>query len=255
MSIWQGAGLTVILLVLFILLCPLYYRLEFSRDKIKVVVRIYGFLRFQWEFPDEETEVQLPQENEDSRISIEEIPEKNGSQVETRHKTDADKEAAGPDKTADPAETAGVSVSDDRPEEDPFTEDIAEERESSFSRLKTQGQEWFALLKLSISTGFLKRTLMMAKRILYVSRPGKVRIEGEWGSGDPMMTGIVEGMIHAILPERVIGISFCYIDEVNTIHGKARGFIVPFAVLWIVGNWYFSNETRIFMRERGKLNG
>ena len=86
--------------------------------------------------------------------------------------------------------------------------------------------------------------------ILAHSMPRKWNFCGEFGTGDPMQTGLLAGMAKAFLPEATKNIVWKYIEPSYKLKGKGQGSIIPFYVVYIVLRLAASAPARQFWRYR-----
>ena len=73
---------------------------------------------------------------------------------------------------------------------------------------------------------------------------------GEFGTGDPMQTGLLAGMAKAFLPEAAKNVVWKYIEPSYKLKGKGQGRIIPFYAVYIVLRLAASAPARQFWRYR-----
>ena len=101
-----------------------------------------------------------------------------------------------------------------------------------------------------MENGLAERVLHAAGKILSHSFPRQCRIRGDFGTGDPMMTGIACGMSMAFLAKETQEIRWNYLEPVNTLSGEAKGRIIPLAMIYIAGRLLLSRPAREFWHFR-----
>lgn len=97
---------------------------------------------------------------------------------------------------------------------------------------------------------FIHRSLQDIKNILIHSKPGYLNINGQFGTGDPMLTGIVEGVVKSVIPKSTENVEYCYIEKIIALNIVFKGCILPCVIIWILFKWFISKETRMFFKFR-----
>ena len=105
-------------------------------------------------------------------------------------------------------------------------------------------------LRFALHNGLLEKLLHALACCLSHGWPKRWDIQGEFGTGDPMETGILCGMTAAFLPKETSGIVWNYLDKVMNLSGKAQGRIIPLYVIYIVLKIIVSKEARQFWHFR-----
>ncbi|MBF1129360.1 MAG: hypothetical protein HXL70_04860, partial [Dialister invisus] len=86
-------------------------------------------------------------------------------------------------------------------------------------------------LRFAIHNGLAENIFKALAVILVHSMPRKWNFCGEFGTGDPMQTGLLAGMAKAFLPEATKNIVWKYIEPSYKLKGKGQGRIIPFYVV------------------------
>lgn len=105
-------------------------------------------------------------------------------------------------------------------------------------------------IRFAMGNGFAERILHAAGNLLSHSFPSRCRIRGEFGTGDPMTTGIACGMAMAFLDQETKEIRWNYLQPVNTLSGEAKGRIIPLTMIYIAGRLLLSRPAREFWHFR-----
>lgn len=105
-------------------------------------------------------------------------------------------------------------------------------------------------LRFAIHNGLAENIFKALAMILVHSMPRKWNFCGEFGTGDPMQTGLLAGMAKAFLPEATKNIVWKYIEPSYKLKGKGQGRIIPFYVVYIVLRLAASAPARQFWRYR-----
>ena len=105
-------------------------------------------------------------------------------------------------------------------------------------------------LQFALHNGLLEKVCHALANGLSHGWPKRWKIQGEFGTGDPMETGLLCGMTAAFLPEETEGIVWNYLDKVMELSGEGQGRIIPVYVLYIVLKLIISKEARQFWHFR-----
>lgn len=128
----------------------------------------------------------------------------------------------------------------------PDSGEAAVERETEEKKEHTLWEE----IRFAMENGLAERVLHAAGKILSHSFPRQCRIHGDFGTGDPMMTGIACGMSMAFLAKETQEIRWNYLEPVNTLSGEAKGRIIPLTMIYIAGRLLLSRPAREFWHFR-----
>ena len=135
----------------------------------------------------------------------------------------------------------------------PNSGEAAVEREPEEKKGHTLWEE----IRFAMENGLAERVLHAAGKILSHSFPRQCCIRGDFGTGDPMTTGIACGMSMAFLAKETQEIRWNYLEPVNTLSGEAKGRIIPLTMIYIAGRLLLSRPAREFwhFRKEEKTHG
>lgn len=128
----------------------------------------------------------------------------------------------------------------------PDSGEAAVEREPEEKKGRTLWEE----IRFAMENGLAERVLHAAGKILSHSFPRQCCIRGDFGTGDPMTTGIACGMSMAFLAKETQEIRWNYLEPVNTLSGEAKGRIIPLTMIYIAGRLLLSRPAREFWHFR-----
>lgn len=128
----------------------------------------------------------------------------------------------------------------------PDSGEAAVERETE----EKKGPSLWSEIHFAMENGLAERVLHAAGKILSHSFPRQCCIRGDFGTGDPMTTGIACGMAMAFLAKETKEIRWNYLEPVNTLSGEAKGRIIPLAMIYIAGRLLLSRPAREFWHFR-----
>lgn len=153
----------------------------------------------------------------------------------------------------------------EEPEEDWMEETLAqaEEKAEAHERLPNSGEAaverepeekkghtLWEEIRFAMENGLAERVLHAAGKILSHSFPRQCCIRGDFGTGNPMTTGIACGMSMAFLAKETQEIRWNYLEPVNTLSGEAKGWIIPLTMIYIAGRLLLSRPAREFWHFR-----
>lgn len=213
-------GMLALLLaaVLILLLIPIRYTVTLVRWRLILSVSVlFGLWR---------KEIELPPAREESLASAEMTEEPEEDWME--------------EKLAQAEEKAEVH------ERLPDSGEAAVERETEEKKGHTLWEE----IRFAMENGLAERVLHAAGKILSHSFPRQCCIRGDFGTGDPMTTGIACGMAMAFLAKETKEIRWNYLEPVNTLSGEAKGRIIPLTMIYIAGRLLLSRPAREFWHFR-----
>ncbi len=127
--------------------------------------------------------------------------------------------------------------------------DAAEGQAESEAEEKKGASLWREI-RFAMGNGLAERVLHAAGNLLSHSFPRRCRIRGDFGTGDPMTTGIACGMAMAFLAQETKEIRWNYLQPVNTLSGEAKGRIIPLTMIYIAGRLLLSRPAREFWHFR-----
>ncbi len=214
------AGMLALLLaaVLILLLIPIRYTVTLVRWRLILSVSVlFGLWRKKIEFPPAKEETPPP-------VEMTEEPEEDWME----------------ETLAQAEEKAEVQ------ERLPDSGEAAVERETEEKKGHTLWEE----IRFVMENGLAERVLHAAGKILSHSFPRQCCIRGDFGTGDPMTTGIACGMSMAFLAKETQEIRWNYLEPVNTLSGEAKGRIIPLMMIYIAGRLLLSRPAREFWHFR-----
>lgn len=214
------AGMLAFLLaaVLILLLIPIRYTVTLVRWRLILSVSVlFGLWRKRIEFPPAKEETPPP-------VEMTEEPEEDWME----------------ETLVQAEEKAEVH------ERLPDSGEAAVERETEEKKGHTLWEE----IRFVMENGLAERVLHAAGKILSHSFPRQCCIRGDFGTGDPMTTGIACGMSMAFLAKETQEIRWNYLEPVNTLSGEAKGRIIPLTMIYIAGRLLLSRPAREFWHFR-----
>lgn len=128
----------------------------------------------------------------------------------------------------------------------PDSGEAAVEREPEEKKGHTLWEE----IRFAMENGLAERVLHAVGKILSHSFPRQCCIRGDFGTDDPMTTGIACGMSMAFLAKETQEIRWNYLEPVNTLSGEAKGRIIPLTMIYIAGRLLLSRPAREFWHFR-----
>lgn len=126
----------------------------------------------------------------------------------------------------------------------------AAEAQAESARAEKKGASLWREIRFAMGNGLAERVLHAAGKLLSHSFPRRCRIRGDFGTGDPMTTGIACGMAMAFLAQETKEIRWNYLQPVNTLSGEAKGRIIPLTMIYIAGRLLLSRPAREFWHFR-----
>lgn len=129
-------------------------------------------------------------------------------------------------------------------------ERLPDAAEAQAEREEKKGASLWREIRFAMGNGLAERVLHAAGKLLSHSFPRRCRIRGDFGTGDPMTTGIACGMAMAFLAQETKEIRWNYLQPVNTLSGEAKGRIIPLTMIYIAGRLLLSRPAREFWHFR-----
>lgn len=129
-------------------------------------------------------------------------------------------------------------------------ERLPDAAEAQVEREEKKGASLWREIRFAMGNGLAERVLHAAGKLLSHSFPSRCRIRGDFGTGDPMTTGIACGMAMAFLAQETKEIRWNYLRPVNTLSGEAKGRIIPLTMIYIAGRLLLSRPAREFWHFR-----
>lgn len=226
---WLWIAAVVPALLLALLLCPVRYRMEASRESGRFSVSVLCGLytkTLKWE-KKKETKASLSM---------------NGKEENT----------ASPEKKKTKKNTAGFpqkgkadGALHKKGKENKGTAEAAETPKRMF-----KGE----LLSLAWKNGTVRLALRTIGRVIRHSAPGFFLVEGRAGLSDPADTGMAAGMVMAFLPARCSRVEWVFTEKCMDLSAKAAGRIVPLYLLCLAVGFAASRSVRETMRAYKKMH-
>lgn len=129
-------------------------------------------------------------------------------------------------------------------------ERLPDAAEAQAEREEKKGASLWREIRFAMGNGLAERVLHAAGKLLSHSFPRQCCIRGDFGTGDPMTTGIACGMSMAFLAKETQEIRWNYLEPVNTLSGEAKGRIIPLTMIYIAGRLLLSRPAREFWHFR-----
>lgn len=129
-------------------------------------------------------------------------------------------------------------------------ERLPDAAEAQAEREEKKGASLWREIRFAMGNGLAERVLHAAGKLLSHSFPRRCRIRGDFGTGDPMTTGIACGMAMAFLAQETKEIRWNYLEPVNTLSGEAKGRIIPLTMIYIACRLLLSRPAREFWHFR-----
>ncbi len=223
--------LALLAVLLLLLLWPVTYRISLKRWSLGIRISLLsGLWSKEMEFSGHEEET----------ISSVEISDKEESKAPSA--IEKEKPLEMEDILKEAEEAAGGKV--DAPSK---AEEILEDEDAPST---------WAQIQFAIRNGLAERVFMAVSALLAHSFPKKWQVNGEFGTGDPMTTGVAGGMAAAFGGAVTEKIVWNYLEPVNTLQGRCDGRIIPIYVLYIAGRLLLAKPLWEFKKFRkGKHHG
>ena len=129
-------------------------------------------------------------------------------------------------------------------------ESLPDAAEAQAEREEKKGASLWRENRFAMGNGLAERVLHAVGKLLSHSFRRRCRIRGDFGTGDPMTTGIACGMAMAFLAQETKEIRWNYLQPVNTLSGEAKGRIIPLTMIYIAGRLLLSRPAREFWHFR-----
>lgn len=214
--------------VLILLLIPIRYTVTLVRWRLTLSVSVLLGL---WR-----KEIELPPAREEPSPQVE-MAEEPPMEMTEEHPTDWMEEA--------------LAQAEERAEEKAEVhERLPDAAEAQAEREEKKGASLWREIRFAMGNGLAERVLHAAGKLLSHSFPRRCRIRGDFGTGDPMTTGIACGMAMAFLAQETKEIRWNYLQPVNTLSGEAKGRIIPLTMIYIAGRLLLSRPAREFWHFR-----
>ena len=230
--------LLLLAILLLVLLWPVTYRISLARWRLGIRVSLLsGLWSKEIEFSSDEEE----------EISTEDIP-MNAPEKEER----AEAEVPLKIEKEKPLDMEDIL----KDAEDAAEEEMAAPSAKEETIETDDGPSTWAQIRFAIQCGLAERVFIAASALLSHSFPKKWQVSGEFGTGDPMTTGVAGGLSAAFGGAVTEKIAWNYLEPVNTLQGRCDGRIIPIYVLYIAGRLLLAKPLWEFKKFRkGKHHG
>jgi len=234
---WLWIPGALLALLLGLLICPVRYRLDASREGGRFSVSVlYGVYMktFRWEKKKEAvTEIQAQPAASAWPVSRKE--EIAGDAAATRKAENGKTTAAASEKKT----TGGAR------KKEPGNKKPSGEKEKKPSK----GE----LLLLAWKNGTVRLALAALGRAIRHASPGFFMIEGRAGLADPADTGMAAGLVYAFLPS-CTRIEWVFTEKCMDLSAKAAGRIVPGYLLYLAADFALEPPVRETMNAYRKIS-
>lgn len=267
------AGCLVFLFL--ILLVPVRYAFTADRKGITAEVSLFfGLLGKRKSFPDREEEKQEEKPERPGRNSGGASPPAEGKQEE---KSETAERPAAPE-TPIPPEIPAEAGKDGGPEKDDgeissreaqqeldqildaYDRALDEEREAGRETELPETEEavrpsLWAQLRFAVRNGLAEKAFSAASALLRHSFPGRWEARGEFGTSDPMHTGVLCGLTRAFFCRETKDVVWNYVEPKTDLTISAGGRILPLYAVYIVLRLILSKQAREFYHFRKGRKG
>lgn len=255
-----GAAVSVLIFLLFLLLIlPVTYEVRLSPEEGEGKVSFLGgavkkrFIRSFGNAPEEREGTAEGEEKEEGIISIaQEVPA--AAKGETPSPCTEDKEkniikGNGESPAEEGAAPEGKDAEAPGRTEEGGKDACFSEAEEPHEAAEGGKPSFWEVFHFALENGALREAFQCLSSLFRHSRPKTCRMEGAFGTGDPMATGIAAGMAEAFFPP-ASSLDFSYTERIFSIHAVWKGRIIPLYVLWLAGRFCFSQPVREVRRFR-----
>lgn len=280
----------ILLLLAAVLTAPLRYSVALNRKGLAVEVSVlFGLLRKKKSFPGKkEKGKDRPPEKKSSPGGMKKTHGPDGKAGENRHRAEApeNEQASSPreretEKTApapkkeEPAEK-GPERKDPVPEKE---EKTSEEARQELNRILDEYDRFLdeerkdgnlpepeekeerkrpslrAQLRFALRNGFAEKAMGTVSALIRHSFPGHWEVTGEFGTSDPMTTGILCGMTRAFFVKETKDVIWRYTESVMDLTISGRGRIIPLYAAYQLLRLILSRQAREFYHFRKGREG
>ena len=233
-SFLAGAALFLVLLLLLLLACPVYYECSIGNGENYARLRFAGGLfrktfRLEESLAGDPAEEETQREEETAKSTEEEgqgqrvSPEQpiclstDGTLPEEKGKGASLPLSPGKVPHGEPEEAAQHKA---EPEED----GTAHQAEQAEREADSPG--WLSVLSYAWDNGTVSLFLAALRRLIRHSWPCEMRLDGEAGFSDPMKTGLMAGAFAAALPG-ICRVNWQFVRPCFSLQWTMKGFVVP----------------------------
>lgn len=256
-----GAVLFLIGLLFLLLILPVTYEVRLSPEEIEGTVSFLGgavkksLSRSFGKGPDKaEEEAGRAAGPEEKDAGREEAPAPKEREGKAPSPCIEDKEKNIIKGNAESPAEEGAAPEDKAAESPGGTEEDGKDGGSSGAKEPHEAAEGgkpssWEVFHFALENGALQEALRCLSSLYRHSRPKTCRMEGAFGTGDPMATGIAAGMAEAFFPA-ASSLDFSYTERIFSVHAAWKGRIIPLCVLCRAGQFCFSRPVREVRRFR-----
>lgn len=270
--------LGVLVFLFLLLLVPVRYSFTADRKGITAEISLFfGLLGKKKSFPDREEE---KQEEKPDR------PVKNGSapppaEEKQEGKTEKAERPAAPEMPAVPetpleifsdSGKSGILEKDDGESSsreaqqeldqilDAYDRALDEEREAGREAEMPETEEavrpsLWAQIRFAVRNGLAEKAFSAGSALLRHSFPGRWEARGEFGTSDPMHTGVICGLTRAFFCRETKDVVWNYVEPKTDLTISAGGRILPLYAVYIVLRLILSKQAREFYHFRKERKG
>lgn len=266
--------LGVLVFLFLLLLVPVRYSFTADRKGITAEVSLFfGLLGKRKTFPGREEEKQEEKPDRPVKNSSTSPPAE-GKQEE---KSETAERPAAPE-TPIPPEISAEAGKDGAPEKgdgeissreaqqeldqilDAYDRALDEEREAGRETEMPETEEsvrpsLWAQLRFAVRNGLAEKAFSAASALLRHSFPGRWEARGEFGTSDPMHTGVLCGLTRAFFCRETKDIVWNYVEPKTDLTISAGGRILPLYAVYIVLRLILSKQAREFYHFRKGRKG
>lgn len=260
--------LAVILVIILILSIPVTYSLTFQKWNVRARGSVlFGLLSKEMVFPSPKEKEEVSEDVLDElNEALDELEKEKASEKEEEVKVeiishgepDAHREGV---QVPEEKEVVPSAPDKEEAEETSFREERFPEKEDREEGKKKKNEKirpsLLAQFYFALDNGLIGKVLGAACRVVIHGAPYHWEVEGRLGTGDPMHTGILQGIGYALWPRGTESIVWNYTDKEWDLKGRGQGRLIPLYVVYLLLRLALSREAREFwhFRKGGKSNG
>lgn len=271
--------LGVLVFLFLLLLVPVRYSFTADRKGITAEVSLFfGLLGKRKSFPDREEEKQEEKPERPGRNSGGASPSAEEKQEEKTKKAERPAAPEMPAVPETPVEIFSDSGKSGIPEKDDgeisfreaqqeldqildaYDRALDEEREAGRETELPETEEavrpsLWAQLRFAVRNGLAEKAFSAASALLRHSFPGRWEARGEFGTSDPMHTGVICGLTRAFFCRETKDVVWNYVEPKTDLTISAGGRILPLYAVYIVLRLILSKQAREFYHFRKGRKG
>lgn len=266
--------LGVLVFLFLLLLVPVRYSFTADRKGITAEVSLFfGLLGKRKNFPGREEEKQEEKPDRPVKNSSTSPPAegKQEEKLETAERPAAPETPIPPEISAEagkdgaPEKGDGEISSREAQQEldqilDAYDRALDEEREAGRETEMPETEEsvrpsLWAQLRFAVRNGLAEKAFSAASALLRHSFPGRWEARGEFGTSDPMHTGVLCGLTRAFFCRETKDIVWNYVEPKTDLTISAGGRILPLYAVYIVLRLILSKQAREFYHFRKGRKG